>query len=265
MNVNYYHYTPEIRLKEIIESGQINLATASITQKNEKACSWVSTSEDFEKTAIKMTNVGTGNEYDQSSISTVKSTTQGLRLMTFEEQVDTYGCARIQVKPIGLNTWGKLKYLAKMNMLRANEMEQAGLNLGASPKEWFGSLSPIKKENWIKIEIYRDGVWVAYKETPKEDIEMGLKYVSVILPCKTQMTLLVFNKEEYEQILLASEENHKNNIDASNICSMWVESDINHDASVNDFKQKGALTEEQYNKLIKPRYEAKQKILQSQG
>lgn len=42
-------------------------------------------------------------------------------------------------------------------------MEEVGLDKGASPKEWFGSLKPISAEYWIKAEVYKDGEWVQYK------------------------------------------------------------------------------------------------------
>lgn len=147
MNIEYYHYTPEYRLEEIIESGEIKLANASVYANKEKACAWVSTNPHWEPTATKMVSDQFGN----------------LRLMTFKEQLERFGCARIQVKPIGFTHWGKIKHLAKMNLEQAKRMELAGIELGGNPKEWFGSFEPIKKENWIKAEVFKNGEWTEYE------------------------------------------------------------------------------------------------------
>lgn len=149
METNYYHYTPEFRLEEIIETGFIKLATASVQdKKREKPCAWVSTNPHWENTATKLAVDEDGNKI----------------LLTFKEQLEEFGCGRIQVKPfVGLTNWGKLKYIAKMNLQYAKSMEQVGFDRGANPKEWFGSLKPITRENWIKAEVYKDGKWVEYK------------------------------------------------------------------------------------------------------
>lgn len=149
MKTNYYHYTPQYRLEEIIECGFINLATASVYDvKREKPCAWVSTNPHWENTATKAETDGNGNYYE----------------LTFNEQLEKYGCTRIQEKPfVGLINWGKLKHIAKMNLQFAKGMEEVGLNKGANPKEWFGSLKPIAIEHWVKAEVYKDGEWVEYK------------------------------------------------------------------------------------------------------
>jgi hypothetical protein len=149
MKTNYYHYTPLDRLEELIESGIIKLATASVLDvKREKPCAWVSTNPHWENTATKLAIDKNGNKYQ----------------LTFNEQVEIFGCARIQVKPfIGLINWGKLKHIAKMNLQYAKVMEEVGVEKGASPKEWFGSLKPITIEYWIKAEIYKDGEWIEYR------------------------------------------------------------------------------------------------------
>ena len=42
-------------------------------------------------------------------------------------------------------------------------MELVGVESGRNPKEWFGSFEPIKKENWIKAEVYKNGEWVEFE------------------------------------------------------------------------------------------------------
>jgi hypothetical protein len=146
-NTKLYHYTPEFRLEEIIESGEIRLATESVVDlKREKACAWASSNPHWEETATKL--------FVKDGITTQ---------LTFKEQLANFGCGRIEVKSVGFTTWGKLKYLAKMNLIAAKTMEETGIKRGGNPKEWFGSLEPIKSDKWIKAEVYKNGEWIEYK------------------------------------------------------------------------------------------------------
>ncbi|MNQ79866.1 hypothetical protein D3C85_948240 [compost metagenome] len=61
MDKNYYHYTPEIRLSSIIDSGLIKLGTESVYASKEKACAWVSTNPTWEPTATKLALDQSGN------------------------------------------------------------------------------------------------------------------------------------------------------------------------------------------------------------
>ncbi len=144
----YFHYTTESRIKEIIDSGLIKLATKSIYHKNEKPVTWVSTNPQWENTATKIVFTITGES----------------KHLTFEEQVKMLGCARIEVKNIGLNTWAKLIHKANMDKRAAKGFEETGKMKGANPNEWYGSLKPIRKEKWIKAEIYKNGKWELYQD-----------------------------------------------------------------------------------------------------
>ncbi|RXR17360.1 hypothetical protein EQG63_11265 [Flavobacterium amnicola] len=142
----YYHYTTEFKLEEIIESEKIKLAVASVGGKNEKACAWVSSNPQWENTATKYESDELGNYHK----------------LTFDEQLEKYGCARIQVEPIGLIPWNKIKHLAKMDLTYAESMVKAGIEMGGKQSEWFGSLYPIGIERWIKAEVYKNGEWIEY-------------------------------------------------------------------------------------------------------
>jgi hypothetical protein len=145
MYKKYFHYTTEERLIEIIESGKIILATAGIG-KREKPCAWVSTNPYWEHSATK----------SQLINGIIKS-------LTFEEQLHNGGCARMEVKPIGLYNWGKLIHKIRMAKIIALSLEMAGIKMGAQPSDWYGSLYPIDISKWIKAEVYRDGQWIQHK------------------------------------------------------------------------------------------------------
>lgn len=147
MEKRYFHYTPTIRLEEIIKSKEIRLATNSVYSKKEKPVAWVSTNPEWENTATK----------------TVASFFGKPRQLTFEEQLKEIGCARIEVKGVDLMTWAKLKHKAKMDLRAASAFEFTGKMKGANPNEWYGSLSPIKIDKWKRIEVYKNGKWELYK------------------------------------------------------------------------------------------------------
>jgi hypothetical protein len=146
MAKRYFHYTVETRLEDIINSEKIKLATASVYAKKEKAVAWVSSNENWEPTATKMVADNFGNP----------------KKLTFEEQVEHFGCARIEVEAKGLAKWSKLRHAAKMDSKMANTMENTGIKQGGRPSEWFGSLYPITINRWIRAEVYKDGEWVEY-------------------------------------------------------------------------------------------------------
>jgi hypothetical protein len=146
----FFHYTTELKLQEIIDSGIIRLATKSTFHKKEKPIAWLSTNPIWENTATKMI-VKDGR----------------IQKMTFEEQLEQVGCARIQVEDLGFQGWRKLKHTAKMNMNIASHMQLVGIASGASSGEWFGSFSAIKKQYWIKAEVFRNGEWVLYENFEK--------------------------------------------------------------------------------------------------
>lgn len=148
MNKQYFHYTPEIRIEEIINSGVINLATKSIFHKKEKPVAWVSTNLFWENTATKSSCDIFGNV---------------IRL-SFEEQLNNFGCARIEVKENGLMTWAKLKHEANMDLTVAKAFEETGLIQGSNPKEWYGSLQPIGINRWIRAEVLKDNKWILIQE-----------------------------------------------------------------------------------------------------
>lgn len=142
----YFHYTTETRLEEIIQSEKILLAHKSVGHKKEKPCAWVSTNLRWEPTATKLVI----DEFGQT------------HRMTFKEQLESFGCARIEVESKGLIPWKQIKKLANMDLKIAQQMEFVGKELVANQNDWFGSLSPIDINRWIRAEVYKDGEWVEY-------------------------------------------------------------------------------------------------------
>lgn len=142
----YFHYTTVNRLNEIIESGHIKLATKSIGGRKEKPVAWVSTNEHWEATATKSVQDETGNMIQ----------------LTYEDHLKMFGCTRIEVEEKDLMTWAKLRHKANMYPEFADAMEETGVELGGNPLEWYGSLTPISIDTWIRAEVFMEGGWTEY-------------------------------------------------------------------------------------------------------
>jgi hypothetical protein len=146
-DTKFYHYTTKRVLDEIISSKTIRLATKDVPKK-EKPVAWVSVNPTWELTATKMMRAMDGK----------------IQQLTFYDQLSHFGCARIQVKNYGLNTWKKLIHIARISSDTVNFLEHRGRTMGGEPSEWFGSIYPIAIEKWIRAETFVDGEWVEYQK-----------------------------------------------------------------------------------------------------
>lgn len=141
----YYHYTSEMRIPEILKSKKITLATKYLNKK-QKPCAWVSSNSVWENTATKMAKTSIGKVIQ----------------LTFQEQLELFGCARFEVMPNNLIPWSKLKHDARITSDNAAFLERLGRERGANPLEWYGSMYPIGIDQWIKIEVCKNGEWIEY-------------------------------------------------------------------------------------------------------
>lgn len=140
----FYHYTREDYIPAIINSEVIKFEKYRFSE-SEKPIAWVSSNPIWENTATKCYSLPNGK----------------LKSLTFDEQVEISGCARIQIKPtFKLHNWSTISKLANMRKEHAKALEVAGKKMGGNPNEWFGSLVPIPIDEWLRIEIYQDGKWI---------------------------------------------------------------------------------------------------------
>ena len=150
----YYHYTIPSYLKRIIADGKINVARSHISKV--KGIAWVSSNPLMENTSLKgCIDVRTG----------IRTS------LDFQGQHETSGCARIQVDPSVLTKWSVLKHKAgykkaERNFSRAlsDELDEIGLDVGADPSEWYGSLYPITEDKFLRFEVWNGSEWVEFTD-----------------------------------------------------------------------------------------------------
>ncbi|AOW10531.1 hypothetical protein [Flavobacterium gilvum] len=140
----FFHYTREDLIPTIINSQVIKFEKYQYDE-SEKPIAWASSNPNWENTATKSICLSDGI----------------LESLTFAEQVDCCGCARIQIKPtFKLHNWKIIARLANMQKEYIKPFENAGKKMGGNPNEWFGSLVPIPIDEWMRIEIYQNGKWI---------------------------------------------------------------------------------------------------------
>src|SRR5665811_1008410 len=94
---------------------------------------------------------------------------------TLSRKPETMDFKSIVVHSKILYTWAKLRHKTHMHPIVADSMEKVGIQQGANPKEWLGSLYPIHKKHWLGIEIFKDGEW------KKFEIENARKFLKLEL------------------------------------------------------------------------------------
>jgi len=138
-----WHYTAAKRLKEIVESREIRL-TDKLIAKSEKPAVWVSSNPIWEFTATKMAKNNSGL----------------IKQLTKEEMYKLFGLGRIEIVPNEKYiSWAKFKHKSRIPADYFFELERAGIDKGANPKDWFARFTSIPIEEWIAIETWNGTAW----------------------------------------------------------------------------------------------------------
>lgn len=146
MNKKLYHYTTIENLYKIITDGTIKLATAGL-DKGEKPGVWFSTNPFWESTVNKLVYLPDGS----------------VRQLNFKE-MKTIGIARIEVELSNyIVPFSKFFFQCNMKKKTFKSLIKSGRAMGAIPQEWYASLSPIKRDYWIDIEIMSEGKWIKFQ------------------------------------------------------------------------------------------------------
>lgn len=138
-----FHYTTGLKLRLILNSGQIAPSTAAVPS-SEHPVVWFSTSPDWEPTATKSSLPGLAGQ-----VATAKS--QG-------------GLVRIAVPgSVAPHVFGELPILAGTTPETWIGLLLAGLELGADPNTWRFSLAPVPSVLFHEVEFFdlHAGRWLA--------------------------------------------------------------------------------------------------------
>jgi hypothetical protein len=139
-----YHYTTEHHLEMIKSKGELIVSETERKYKIKPPALWLSLNPVWENTATKTIN--------ENGI---------IRRLTKEEQYENLGLIRfvLEFKKESLCTWARYKYKSNLPSRLYEEMELAGIEQGADPKEWFASFKNIPLSKCISCEKWDGNEW----------------------------------------------------------------------------------------------------------
>jgi hypothetical protein len=142
-----WHYTTEAHLPKILRSGVLLPATCGVDN-GERPAVWTSANPVWEETA----NKGYVDEATGMTRTGTKATTAARG-----------GLARIEVRPEAAPyDWVAFRAESGIHPRIARGLAEAAVAAGANPYEWFVSFEPIEMDDWLDIEVWRDGRWVTF-------------------------------------------------------------------------------------------------------
>ncbi len=155
-----WHYTAYQHLQKIIASGKIRVSSIRI-DKRERPAAWFSSNPDFEQTAKK------GVENSETGI---------VRHALGRDELLKAGFppVRIEIDPsrVQVYDWEQYKKVSGISKKAAVDLEEAGINMGAAPSEWYASFQSVPLESCLlPIEIWNGQQWVNIREVNIEATE----------------------------------------------------------------------------------------------
>ncbi|MCE5362511.1 hypothetical protein [Pseudomonas anguilliseptica] len=138
-----YHYTTEHHhLPLILADGELLPSNAGA--ENETPLLWFSRASRWEATATKMVTAPNGP-----------------RLLTFKEQLSTFGCVRFSLPADDprLMNWADACKTAGMSSTTRRKLETVGRKRGGSPSDWVATLSAVSLAD-VRIQRFDGTAWV---------------------------------------------------------------------------------------------------------
>jgi hypothetical protein len=134
-DLKIYHYTSALHLNEISKTGIINVATA-LVPKNERPVVWLSSSPEFEPSALKTLHLKGGLESKKIKM------------------LESCGMARIRVKITpNIKTLYEFRHTSGIDRNIYRSLVRTAKEWGANPeRDWYVSYEPIELYDWISVE-----------------------------------------------------------------------------------------------------------------
>lgn len=140
-----WHYTTLNRFILILAEGEIRAATAGVPA-NERPIVWFSLNQYWERSSRKALRKPDGQLI-------------GLDMNGTSEHGG--GLIRIGVIPERApHTWRELRQLAGVRDDIARGLVRDARRDGADPREWRGTLDPVRRSDWCTVETFVDAAWV---------------------------------------------------------------------------------------------------------
>lgn len=151
-----WHYTTAMGFEGIIKTWVVKVSTKDVA-KGETPVAWFSVNPMLENTIMEMA-------FERPDRTVVRPRN------AVEYRILGFGLYRVGVSAAELLTYPQLLKQAKIGFLRRKSLEKAAKQVGASPFEWRGSLSPVAIDGAAIIERF-DGVrWIPLDRNQAEQV-----------------------------------------------------------------------------------------------
>lgn len=137
-----WHYTTGEKFLQIVEDGVL-VPSDIYVNPPERPVLWFSLNQEWEPTACK--------HWKDRATGVVS------RLTREETHERGRGTVRFGCDPSALIPWDELPRRAHMQRQMSTGLAIVGLQQGAMPSQWMGSLSPIYREQWLAVEVWEPG------------------------------------------------------------------------------------------------------------
>ena len=156
-----WHYTHIEALDSILSDGLLKVSQADKKMvKTATPSLWFSSNQVWEPTATKHVLDKVGDRF----------------ALTVEQQYKMFGLARIGVNyNESYYTWAKYRHYSGLTNAMLDGMEEVGIEMGATPKDWFCSLKNITEEKWVNVQLWDGTKWVEVEEEWEEELPVELK------------------------------------------------------------------------------------------
>lgn len=147
-NLKVYHYTNKHSLKKILHQGRI-IPSAGFTEW-EKPALWLST-----------------NPHRENSASSIKKTSSGEFIKRSIHEINNLGIIRIQIDLSKTRIFNivQFKNISRISTRNLKKLQDFALGCSSDINQWRVSFTPIRKEAWVKVEIFDEVLkkWSEFK------------------------------------------------------------------------------------------------------
>ena len=157
-----WHYTNGTNIDKILAEGRIKLAVAGI-KRPEKGVAWFSSNPVWDASANRGNVQMKKADYQPGVVFDAKPSDWDVKPFDATWMDKNMGRFRIGViAEAAPHDWKTLKKLANIPHEVALSMERANKAEFGDPAEWYGSLTPVLREQWRTVERMERGIWVKH-------------------------------------------------------------------------------------------------------
>jgi hypothetical protein len=140
-----WHYTFLPHLESILRDGLIKPATA-LVEPPERPIVWFSRNQFWERTVTKGMKLANGRLLELDFNAMVAHGMFPVRIGVLPETAPY--------------DWLALRTISHMKPEMADGLVRVAQEVGADPRDWYGTFKPVAMEEWVDLQVFKSDVWV---------------------------------------------------------------------------------------------------------